>query len=75
MENEKALTREELEKKTLHLPISARFCMVNGEMTMVEAEYADVPVALIACMILHSFGVPTVYDDERRLAREAANHD
>ena len=34
--------------ETIHLPIKARFSIMDGKAVMVSAEYADIPVDVLA---------------------------
>jgi len=45
------------DNQTLYLPIAVTYRKINGEMVMVDAEYADVPVDTLCQMIFRAFGV------------------
>lgn len=53
MDNEKAMCR---------IPVKATMQRVNGEMTMVDAVWADIPADAIARFLIEKFGL----DAERR---------
>jgi len=46
-----------MDSQTLRLPVEATYREIDGEMVMVDAEYADVPLDAICQMIFRAFGV------------------
>lgn len=42
----------------LHLPVSAKYKVVDGKLVMVSAEYVDIPAHQVAEFLLDRFGVP-----------------
>ena len=46
--------------QTIRIPIRATYRMIDGEAVKIDAEYADVPVNLIAKMIIRKLGLPTI---------------
>ncbi len=44
-----------------HIPVTATFKEINGEMVMVSAEYRDIPAAAIAQYLIEKCGVSAVF--------------
>ena len=49
----------------LHIPISARYKIVDGKAVMVSAVYEDIPARRIAEFLLDRFGVPWERKEEK----------
>lgn len=45
--------------ETIRVPITAKYQIIDGKAVQVDAEYADVPVDVIAKLLLKGFGVST----------------
>lgn len=44
------------------IPVRATMKRVNGEMTMISAEWADIPADMIARFLIEKFGLETERD-------------
>lgn len=56
---------QEKTEETIRLPVTAHFQKIDGDMVLVNAEYADVPIKSITDLIANAFGLYNKEDIEK----------